>query len=124
MFDAEERLAHFNQAYVELWQLGPEWLATLPRDGEILDRLRQARRLPEKADYRAWKKDWLSCYGSDAQSRTYGTCPTPARSMSSPTARAEGGVTYLYENVTERISLESRYNALDRGAARNARHVA
>ncbi len=25
---------------------------------------------------------------------------------------AEGGVTYLYENVTERLSLESRYNAL------------
>ena len=25
---------------------------------------------------------------------------------------AEGGVTYLYENVTERLALESRYNAL------------
>ena len=57
VFDAEQRLTHFNQAYVELWQLDPEWLATHPRDGEILDRLRQARRLPEKADYRQWKKE-------------------------------------------------------------------
>ena len=41
------------------------WLATHPRDGEILDRLRQGRRLPEKADYRDWKKSWLASYGSN-----------------------------------------------------------
>mgnify|MGYP000520707568 CR=1 FL=1 len=39
VFDADKRLAHFNQAYVDLWQLDPEWLATRPRHGEILDRL-------------------------------------------------------------------------------------
>ena len=59
VFDADQRLAHFNQAYVDLWQLDAEWLATHPRDGEILDRLRQSRHLPEKADYRDWKKSWL-----------------------------------------------------------------
>ena len=61
VFDADAAATHFNQAYVELWQLDAEWLATHPRDGEILDRLRQARRLPEKADYREWKKSWLAC---------------------------------------------------------------
>ena len=67
VFDGSQRLTHFNQAYVELWQLDPKWLANHPRDGEILDRLRQARRLPEKADYRDWKKAWLSAYGTNAQ---------------------------------------------------------
>src|SRR5215472_10878546 len=67
VFDGSQRLTHFNQAYVGLWQLDPEWLATHPRDGEILDRLRQARRLPEKADYREWKRSWLSSYGTNAQ---------------------------------------------------------
>lgn len=112
VFDAEQRLTHFNQAYVELWQLEPEWLATLPRDGEILDRLRQARRLPEKADYRAWKKDWLACYGSDGQIEDLWHLPDARTLHVVADSEGEAGVTYLYENVTERISLESRYNAL------------
>src|SRR5690606_9367221 len=67
VFDAGQRLSHFNQAYVDLWQLDAEWLLTHPRDGEILDRLRQARRLEERADYREWKQSWLSAYGTDKQ---------------------------------------------------------
>jgi signal transduction histidine kinase len=112
VFDAGQRLTHFNQAYVELWQLDPEWLATLPRDGEILDRLRQARRLPEKADYRQWKKDWLSSYGSNAQVEDQWHLPDGRTLHVVADSENEGGVTYLYENVTERLALESRYNAL------------
>ena len=112
VFDAEQRLTHFNQAYVELWQLDPEWLATHPRDGEILDRLRQARRLPEKADYRDWKKTWLSSYGSNTQVEDQWHLPDGRTLHVIADSEGEGGVTYLYENVTERIALESRYNAL------------
>ena len=43
---------------------------------------------------------------------TGGTCPTARRSASSPTRNPQGGVTWVYENVTERLDLESRYNAL------------
>jgi signal transduction histidine kinase len=112
VFDAEQRLTHFNQAYVELWQLEPEWLATHPRDGEILDRLRQARRLPEKADYRDWKKSWLAGYGSNAQAEDQWHLPDGRTLHVVADSQGEAGVTYLYENVTERLSLESRYNAL------------
>jgi signal transduction histidine kinase len=112
VFEASQRLTHFNQAYVELWQLDPEWLATLPRDGEILDRLRQARRLPEKADYRQWKKDWLSSYGSNAQIEDQWHLPDGRTLHVVADSEDEDGVTYLYENVTERLALESRYNAL------------
>jgi signal transduction histidine kinase len=112
VFDAEQRLTHFNQAYVELWQLGPEWLASHPRDGEILDRLRQARRLPEKADYRDWKKSWLACYASNTQVEDQWHLPDGRTLHVVADSQGEAGVTYLYENVTERLSLESRYNAL------------
>jgi signal transduction histidine kinase len=111
VFAGDQRLAHFNQAYVELWQLDPAWLATHPRDGEILDRLRQERRLPEKADYRDWKKSWLSRYGSDAQVEDLWHLPD-GRTLHVIADSEGGGVTYLYENVTERIGLESRYNTL------------
>jgi signal transduction histidine kinase len=112
VFDGSQRLTHFNQAYVELWQLDPKWLATHPRDGEILDRLRQARRLPEKADYREWKKSWLSAYGTNAQIEDQWHLPDGRTLHVIADSEGEAGITYLYENVTERIGLESRYNAL------------
>jgi len=112
VFDGSQRLTHFNQAYVGLWQLDPEWLATHPRDGEILDRLRQARRLPEKADYREWKRTWLSSYGTNAQIEDQWHLPDGSTLHVIADSEGEAGVTYLYENVTERIGLESRYNAL------------
>ncbi|HET9573588.1 MAG TPA: PAS domain-containing protein, partial [Methyloceanibacter sp.] len=112
VFDQNQRLTHFNQAYVELWQLDTEWLSNHPRDGEILDRLRQGRRLPEKADYRDWKKTWLSSYGLNAQVEDLWHLPDGRTLHVIADSEGAGGVTYLYENVTERIALESRYNAL------------
>jgi signal transduction histidine kinase len=111
IFDSAQRLAHYNQAYVDLWQLDPVWLDTRPRDGEILDRLRQARRLEERADYRDWKKRWLAPYGSNKQVEDCWHLPD-GRTLHVIADAGAGGVTYLYENVTEQIALESRYNAL------------
>ena len=48
----------------------------------------------------------------------------PARRAHAPRRReaeSEGGMSYIYENVTERIDLESRYNALIQRAGRDAR---
>ena len=112
VFDADQRLAHFNQAYIDLWQLDPALLATRPRDGDLLDRLRQSRRLPEKADYRDWKKSWLAAYGTNSQREDQWHLPDGRTLHVVADSAAEGGVTYLYENVTERLALESRYNAL------------
>ena len=112
VFDKSQRLTHFNQAYVDLWQLDPEWLATHPRDSEILDRLRHARRLEERADYRDWKRGWLSVYGTDTQVEDHWHLPDGRMLHIIADADETGGVTYLYENITERIALESRYNAL------------
>lgn len=112
VFDSSQRLAHYNQAYVELWQLDPAWLKTRPRDGEILDRLRQARMLEERAEYRAWKQEWLSAYGTGKQIEDRWHLPDGRMLHVIADANSEGGITYLYENVTEHIALESRYNAL------------
>ena len=112
VFDKSQRLTHFNQAYVDLWQLDTEWLTTHPRDSEILDRLRHARRLEERADYRDWKRGWLSVYGTNTQVEDHWHLPDGRMLHVIADADETGGVTYLYENITERIALESRYNAL------------
>ncbi len=112
VFDADQRLAHFNQAYVDLWQLDAKWLSTRPRDGEILDRLRRARSLPEKADFREWKRTWLEAYSANTQKEDQWHLPDGRTLHVIADSAAEAGVTYIYENVTERLALESRYNAL------------
>jgi len=112
VFGPDQRLVHFNQAYADLWKLDSAWLASGPSDAEILDRLRFARQLPEKADYRDWKQGWLSVYGRDAQFDDEWHLPD-GRALHVVIDSVPGqGVTYLYEDVTERFALESRYNEL------------
>src|SRR5665213_1307724 len=62
IFGRERRLQYNNAAFAELWGLEPAWLAERPSHSELLDRLRQRRRLPESADYAKWKAAELAHY--------------------------------------------------------------
>src|SRR5205814_1178986 len=64
IFDADQRLTFYNAAFMALWQLDSAFLDDKPADGEILDRLRAQRRLPEQADFRAWKLKLHEAYRS------------------------------------------------------------
>src|SRR5690606_12727747 len=64
IFSHDKRLTFHNTAFAEMWGLEPAWLAERPGHGEILDRLRQRRRLPETADYAKWKAAELDRYGA------------------------------------------------------------
>ena len=46
----------------QLWPLDSDWLDTHPTDGEILDRLRNQRCIPEQANYRDWRAKQLTAY--------------------------------------------------------------
>jgi PAS domain-containing protein len=48
IFGPDQRLKFSNKAFGRLWDLDERWLATHPSDGEILERLRDARKLPEQ----------------------------------------------------------------------------
>src|SRR4029077_9965608 len=45
IFDKSKRLTLYNAAYRQIWSLEPAFLDQRPTEGEILDRLRAARRL-------------------------------------------------------------------------------
>ena len=114
IFDRSKKLVFANAAYRQLWSLDQAFLDQHPSDSEILDRLRAARRLPEQADYRGWKNALLEVYHSSSRRRRSGTCPTAARLRVGFDPNPQGGVTYLFDDVTERFTLESQYNALAR----------
>ena len=62
LFGADERLVRCNRACRALWALPEEWLAANPTQGEIFDRLREMRRLPEQPDFSAWKHAYPELY--------------------------------------------------------------
>ena len=112
-FAADRRLESHNTAFAELWRLDPKWLATRPMHDEILDRLREARRLPERRDYHAWKRQRMALYG-DPSSHVEETWPLPdGKTLHvSLSVNPSGGALVLFEDVTEKFALESSLKTL------------
>ncbi len=112
MFDQSQKLIFHNQAYRELWGIDLDFLATAPRDGEILEHLRALRRLPEQANFQEWKRQILDAYRSLESRETWWHLPDGRTMRVVTRANPQGGVTYLFDDVSERFELQSKYNEL------------
>ncbi len=112
IFGKDQKLTFYNRAFVKLWGFPEAWLDRHPSDGEILDRLREARRLPEQRDYQAWKRQRLAIYNDGASQEELWHIPggQTIRVVAQP--HPLGGLSFLYEDVTEKLALESNYNIL------------
>ncbi|MCB5174958.1 MULTISPECIES: sensor histidine kinase [Microvirga] len=114
IFDGSQHLIFSNAAYQQLWGLDQAFLASRPQDSEVLDRLRAARKLPEQADFRAWKADFLSGYRSVEPQEIWWHLPDRRTLRVVINPNPQGGVTYLFDDVSERFQLESQVTALTR----------
>ncbi len=114
IFDQSRRLAFYNTAYRQLWSLDAAFLDQHPADSEILDRLRAEGRLPEQADFRSWKAGLMEAYQSVETSEQVWYLPGARTLRTVINPNPQGGVTYLFDDVTERFHLESSFNALTR----------
>jgi signal transduction histidine kinase len=115
IFGRDQKLAFYNKAFVRLWGLPENFLEKHPSDGEILDRLRDARKLPEQRDYPAWKRARLTLYQDSARENSSEEAwhlpgGQTIRVVTQP--HPFGGLTFLYEDVTARLTLESDYRTL------------
>ena len=114
VFDAQRRLAFYNESYRRLWGLDQAFLDNQPDDSSVLDRLRAARKLPEQPDFRAWKAKLHEAYRA-VESENYTWFLPDGRAVSVVTTpNLEGGVTYLFDNVTESLDLARRFDGLTR----------
>jgi signal transduction histidine kinase len=117
VFDQRQRLAYRNRAYEQLWTLDPGYLDTGPTDGEILDRLRTERRLPEAGAYKDWKAGRLKAYTAIETTEDWWYLPDGRAIHVTTSPNPQGGVIHLFDDATERFSLESKVNALSRTQA-------
>ena len=114
MFDANQRLTFYNAAYSALWTLDAAYLDQTPTDSAILEELRAARKLPEEQDFRQWKTQLHAAYRAlEAKEQTW-HLPDGRSLRVVTTPNPDGGVTYLFNDVTERLELERRFQELIR----------
>jgi len=114
VFDASRRLAFYNESYRKLWGFDQAFLDGHPDDSSVLDRLRANRKLPEQPDFRAWKAKLHEAYRA-VESETYTWFLPDGRAIAVVTTpNLEGGVTYLFDNVTESLDMARRFDGLIR----------
>jgi signal transduction histidine kinase len=113
VFGADTRLEFFNNAYVKLFGFEEAWLHTKPTFADVLQDLRERRKLPEYPDFQDFKRGRLQLFKTllqpieelihqpDDQILRLLVAPHPL-----------GGLLFLYDDVTDKLALERRYNTL------------
>jgi signal transduction histidine kinase len=114
IFGSDRRLSFYNTAYRSLWDLDAGFLDQGPTDSAVLDRLRAARKLPDEQDFRQWKSALYDAYRAVEAKEHMWHLPHGRTMRVVTTPDPEGGVIYLFDDVTERLDLERRYDALIR----------
>jgi signal transduction histidine kinase len=114
VFDGQRRLAFYNDSYRRLWDLDSSFLDGNPDDASVLDRLRAARKLPEQSDFRAWKVKLHEAYRAIEPTKDTWYLPDGRALGVVTTPNPEGGVTYLFDDVTEGLELARRFDGLIR----------
>lgn len=113
IFDSGMRLEYYNKSYVRLWGLPESLLFSHPHYGEILEALRETRKLPEQANFPEWKKKQLEIY-----KEVFDPVESMMHLPDGKTLRVVmqqhplGGMLVFYEDVTDYFALESSYNTL------------
>jgi signal transduction histidine kinase len=111
IYGADRRLNFFNLAFAQLWRLEEDWLSRQPLVEEVMDRLRERRRLPEVADFRAFRRNLVAQFTSliaPQEELLHLPDDKTLRLVVSP--HPQGGLIFAYEDVTGRFALERSYN--------------
>jgi signal transduction histidine kinase len=114
IFTADQRLTFYNAAYRSLWDLDAGFLDQAPTDSAVLEQLRAARKLPEEKDFREWKAALHEAYRATEARESLWHLPDGRTIRVVTTPNPQGGITYLFDDVTERLDLARRYDALIR----------
>lgn len=113
-FDDKTQLIYYNAAFQKLFDLSNLYLDGQPDHVAMMDQLRSRGTLPEDRPLRDLKAEIMAAYRATeptdvmwhlADGRTL-------RVFASP--QPQGGATWVFEDLTEKLDLESRLNALVR----------
>ncbi len=124
VFNGRRELVFYNAAFRLLFDLDAMFLDQAPNDNALLDLLRSADKLPAQQDFRQWKQELHEAYHAVEPHEHMWYLPDGRTLRVVTTPNPEGGVTYLYDNVTEKLDLHRRYDALIKVQSETLDHLA
>jgi signal transduction histidine kinase len=124
MFDAAQKLRFYNNAFETLWGLEAAFLDSAPDTGAVLDRLRSDGKLPEQPEWRRWRESMLAIYREPDAAEHWWHLPDgrTLRVLANP--QPKGGAIWVFENLTEKFDMESRYNTMVKVQGETLDHLA
>lgn len=111
-FDAQRRLIFVNQPFVRMFQLKPQWLQDGLEFERLIDRMREAGRVPQVRDFPAWrdeKREWFQSAAPVEDSWLIAD-GTHLRAIAQPTP--DNGLLLIFEDRTEQVQLASARDTL------------
>lgn len=113
IFGADQRLEFYNIAYVKLWDIDEAFLQGRPKIGEILEELREARKIPEQANFPEFKAGRTALFTSLLDPlEELAHLPDGKTLRVVITPHPLGGLLITWEDVTASLALERSYNTL------------
>jgi len=124
VFNIDRKLTFYNAAFRSLFELDAGFLDQTPTDAAVLDNLRDQRKLPEEQNFREWRQELYEAYRAVEPKEHIWHLPDGRTLRVITTPNPEGGVTYLYDDVTERLDMHRRYDALIKVQSETLDHLA
>ncbi|MFD1881832.1 PAS-domain containing protein [Paracoccus pacificus] len=111
IFDKDRALQLFNPALIDLTGLSAGFLIGRPTLYAFLDRLREARMVPEPKNYRSWREQMSNLESAAASGHHVETWLLPGGQTYRVTGRPhpDGAVAFLFEDITSETSLTRKF---------------
>lgn len=111
-FGTDRTLVFCNEAFRRLFAMRREWIADRPEFERVLERMREANRLPEVRDFPTWKSErraWFTAAGA-VEENWHLAGGKHLRLLAQPLP--DGGLLLVFEDRTEQIQLASARDTL------------
>lgn len=112
-FGSDHSLVFCNQPFRRMFAMRSEWLSDRPEFDRVLERMREANRLPEVRDFPGWKAERRAWFlpGDEAFEENWPlTGGTHLRVVAQPLP--DGGLLMIFEDRTEQVQLASARDTL------------
>ena len=112
-FGSDRALLFCNQPFMRQFALKPEWVAERPDLDRLLDRMREANRIPETRDFPGWKterREWFTA--TDGAQEENWLLPDGAHLRVVAQPLPDGGLLAIFEDRTEQAQLASARDTL------------
>ncbi|MEG3165424.1 PAS-domain containing protein [Sphingomonas sp. PB2P19] len=112
-FGGDRGLVFCNQPFRRMFAMRPEWLADRPEFDRVLERMREAERLPEVRDFPSWKAErrgWFVQTSGAIEENWHLRGGTHLRVVAQ--ALPDGGLLLIFEDRTEQVQLASARDTL------------